>query len=239
MSEYSVFRHFLQKDNFMQVDIKNIAKAFGKKHVLCGVSLTAEGGKCVGIIGANGCGKSTLFSILAGIQRGEGDFLLDGKSLMKNVRFRRERVGYIPQGTPLIDELTAYDNLLLWYSRADLNRMLKSDSVITRLGIDKFIKTVVRRMSGGMKKRLSIACAVAHNPDIIIMDEPTAALDIVCKQNVADYIDSCRKEGKLVLLATHEEQDLRLCDELYLMRDGLLEPFVYSGNPADIAEQIK
>ncbi len=223
----------------MQIEIKNISKAFGRKKVLRGINLSADGGKCIGIIGANGCGKSTLFSILAGVQRGKGKFLVDGVDLLRASRQRNRLVGYIPQGTPLLEELTAYDNLLLWYKRAELEHLLEGDSVITRLGVDGFMKTTVRRMSGGMKKRLSIACAVAHDPKLIIMDEPTAALDIVCKQTIAEYIDGCRKEGKTVLLSTHEEQELRLCDEIYLMRDGLLEGFEYNGSAAEIVECIK
>ncbi len=223
----------------MKIEIKSISKAYQRRAVLRDISLTANSGECIGIIGANGCGKSTLFSILAGVARGKGDFLLDGESLMKNARLRREAVGYIPQGTPLIDELTAYDNLLLWYKKGELCSLLEGDSVLTQLGIDKFIKTAVRRMSGGMKKRLSIACAVAHKPQIIIMDEPSAALDIVCKQTISDYINDCKAQGKIILLATHEMQELSLCDRVYLMLNGVLEPFSYQGDAALIAEKIK
>ncbi len=223
----------------MVLQIKNIQKSFGKKRVLRDVSFDAESGKCIGIIGANGCGKSTLFSILAGVQHGNGEFIVDGVDLMKNSSLRTQLIGYIPQGTPLIDELSAYDNLLLWYSKKNLKKHLSPGGIINWFGVDKFLKTPVRKMSGGMKKRLSIVCSVAHNPEIIIMDEPTAALDIVCKQTIKNYIISCKKAQKTVILATHEVQELELCDSVYLLKDGVLEPFVYNENVDELVERIK
>ncbi len=222
----------------MIIEVKNISKAFGKNIVLKDISFSAQSGECIGIIGANGCGKSTLFSILAGVQAGNGDFLADGKSLVKNTKLRNKSVGYIPQGTPLIDELSAYDNLRLWYKKEDLEE-ISEESIIKRFGVDKFLKTAVRKMSGGMKKRVSIACSVAHNPQIIIMDEPTAALDIICKQEIKNYIEFCRKNGNIVILSTHESEELKLCDKIYLLKNGVLERFDYSGNPEEIAESIK
>ncbi len=223
----------------MSIEVKGIYKAYGRKRVLEGTGFTAELGSCVGIIGANGCGKSTLFSILAGVQGCKsGSFIFEGTDLMKNNRLRSSVLGYIPQGTPLIDELTAYDNLLLWYPKSQLEAESKN-GLIKQLGVSEFLRVPVRKMSGGMKKRLSIACAVAHNPKIIIMDEPTAALDIICKQTISDYITYCKRSGKAVILATHEAGELALCDSIYVLRNGVAEPFEYSGNIAELVELIK
>ncbi len=223
----------------MNIQVEHIQKTFGKRQVLQDISFTAEAGSCIGIIGANGCGKSTLFSILAGVQHGKGDFLVDGVSMFKDMHKRTQWVGYIPQGTPLIEELTAYDNLRLWYPRQELDAMLAENSIIRWFGVTEFLRTPVRKMSGGMKKRLSIVCGVAHQPPVIIMDEPTAALDLVCKQAVKQYIEACKQAGKIVVLSTHDEQELALCDQIYLMKNGRLEPFAYTGRVEEIVEQMQ
>lgn len=133
----------------MNIEIKNIRKKYGKKEVLKGVDLKAGKGECIGILGGNGSGKSTLLTILAGIQScSGGSFLIDGEDLFKNQKELSRLVGYVPQGTPLIEELNAYDNLLLWYSREEMKKEL-SGGILKLLGIDEFLKTRVSKMSGG------------------------------------------------------------------------------------------
>ena len=208
----------------MEIVIKEIYKKDGKKEVLKGTSFRAEAGKCIGILGDNGCGKSTLLSILAGVQNADqGEFLYNGKNLFKYPKQRRQLVGYVPQGTPLIEELSARDNLLLWYDKKTMNRELK-EGVLNMLGIDKFLHTQVSKMSGGMKKRLSIGCAVASNPPILLMDEPMSALDLSCKKEIFNYITRIKNLGGIVLLVTHDVLEMKLCDECYAFRDGILYP---------------
>ena len=155
----------------MNLEIIHVKKQFGKKQVLRDINLTANQGECIGILGANGSGKSTLLTILAGILKPNGgEFLLNGENLLKNSSLRSKTVGYVPQGTPLIEELTAYDNLLLWYNKKDLKTELE-DGILKLLGIDEFIKVPVKKMSGGMKKRLSIGCAVDKKPPVLLLDE--------------------------------------------------------------------
>ena len=222
----------------MQIEIKHIAKRFKKKQVLRDVCLEAQSGSCIGILGANGCGKSTLLSILAGIQGcNQGSFLCDGVDLLKNAKKRAELVGYVPQGTPLIDELTAKDNLLLWYDKKKMNEAL-SDGVLSLLGIGEFLSVPVSKMSGGMKKRLSIGCAMAKEPPILLLDEPTAALDLSCKQSIASYLRHYKQSGGLLLLTTHDVMELDLCDAWYIIRDGVLVPFTYDGDIQKLVESL-
>lgn len=214
----------------MQIEIKQIAKRYKSKEVLRDISFSAEGGQCIGILGANGSGKSTLLTILAGVQaRDSGAFWCDGTDLFSNPSKRASMVGYVPQGTPLIEELTAKDNLLLWYDKGTLEEELRS-GVLKLLGIDEFIKVSVRKMSGGMKKRLSIGCAMAGRPPILLLDEPTAALDLACKERIADYLRSYKKSGGLLLLTTHDVSELDLCDRWYIIKNGVLVPFHYDGD---------
>ena len=222
----------------MQIEIKHISKKFKKKQVLQDICLQAEGGSCIGILGANGSGKSTLLSILAGIQDCDGGaFLCDGTDLLANAKRRAELVGYVPQGTPLIEELTARDNLLLWYDKKSMQNEL-SDGVLALLGIGEFLNVTVSKMSGGMKKRLSIGCAMAKKPPILLLDEPTAALDLSCKQAIAAYLRHYKQSGGLLLLTTHDVMELDLCDAWYIMRDGVLVPFTYDGNIRKLVESL-
>ncbi len=212
----------------MTLEINDIRKKYGKKTVLDGISLSAEAGSCIGILGGNGCGKSTLLSIIAGLSRADSGSVTAVKDNGKAV------IGYVPQGTPLMEELSAKDNLRLWYSRDALKRELES-GVLKMLGIDTFLKVPVRKMSMGMKKRLSIGCAVYGNPDILLLDEPTAALDIVCKESIYAYIDDFRKKGGIVLFVTHDVHEFELCDRCYVMKDGRLSEYTYDGDLRKLA----
>ncbi len=221
----------------MKIEIKTITKSFGKKTVLRGIDLVAESGSCVGILGSNGSGKSTLLSILAGIQKGGGDFLADGKSLFDNPKLHSKTVGYVPQGTPLIEELSARDNLLMWYDKKDLKKEL-SDGVLSLLHINDFLKLPVSKMSGGMKKRLSIGCAVAKKPPVLLLDEPTAALDLACKSQIGEWLARYKAEGGILLITTHDVLELEMCDAWYIIKDGRLEKFEYDGNIQHLIENL-
>lgn len=214
----------------MMTEIKSVKKNYRKNTVLRDITLTVQEGSCVGILGGNGSGKSTLLSILAGVQRADsGSFLWEGTDLFTDEKKRSRILGYVPQGNPLIEELTAWDNLRLWYDKPELRRELE-DGVLAMLGIPNFLKVPVRKMSGGMKKRLSIGCAVANRPKLLLLDEPSAALDLICKERIGNYLKDFKAQGGSVLLATHDVQEMDLCDALFILKDGMLMPYVYDGN---------
>ncbi len=222
----------------LELQVCNIKKRFGRQQVLSDIHFSAQSGCCIGILGANGSGKSTLLSILAGILPPDGgSVLLDGEDLLKNTALRRQAVGYVPQLTPLIPELTAKDNLLLWYTPRELRRELEG-GVLSLLGIGEFLNKRVSALSGGMKKRLSIGCAIHGRPPVLLLDEPTAALDLRCRQEIAGYLDAYRRSGGILLLTTHEESELKLCDRWLILKDGVLTPYVYDGNLTDLVEKL-
>ena len=222
----------------MKIEVKSIKKKYGKKEVLKDITFSAQSGKCIGILGTNGCGKSTLLSILAGIQPADGgEFLYNGKNLFEYTSQRAKIVGYVPQGTPLIEELNAKDNLSLWYGKDEMESQLNG-GVLKLLGIGDFLKTPVSKMSGGMKKRLSIGCAIAKRPPILLLDEPMAALDIVCKQKISNYIKKHKEDGGIVFLSTHDVLELELCDEFYIIKNGILESFQYNGNIESLVKSL-
>lgn len=223
----------------MYLQIDGINKRYGKNRVLENISIGAEKGKCIGLLGANGSGKSTLLNILAGIINADsGAFSLDGVDLLKNKKARSNSVAYVPQGISLIRELTAYDNLRMWYTKEEIAYSL-NNSVLGKLGIAEFLKKPVSKMSGGMQKRLSIACAVALNPSVLLLDEPSAALDLVCKNIIYEYISDFCSKGGVVIIATHDLGELPLCDELCILKGGQLLPYSYNGKVSELVELLK
>lgn len=229
---------------YVNLELSHITKSFqrGRKRVLRDVSLKAAGGECVGILGANGCGKSTLLSVLAGIQPPDsGSFCLNGQEVFTGGRKKKSNasIGYVPQECPLMEELNALDNLRLWYSDSTLNLEEELESgFLAMLGIPDFLKVSVSKMSGGMKKRLSIGCAVAGSPQVLLLDEPGAALDLICKERIEVYLKNFRRQGNLILLATHEEREIFLCDRLFILWEGTLVPFDFDGNIHHLAGQL-
>lgn len=222
----------------MDVEIAGIKKAYSRKKVLTDISFSIGAGSCAAILGSNGSGKSTLLSILAGVRKADGgSFFYRGTDLLREPGQIPRTLGYVPQGDPLMEELNAWDNLRMWYDRETLKREL-AEGALKILGIDSFLKTPVRRMSGGMKKRLSIGCAVVSHPGILVLDEPSAALDPVCKENIRQFLDAYRRGGGIVLMATHDAQDLELCNACYILKDGTLHPWQYDGDFHRLAEAL-
>lgn len=222
----------------MKFEINHISKYYGKNRPLRDASFDVESGECVGIIGKNGSGKSTLLSVLAGAQhRDGGTFLLDGRDLFRDRALLASRVGYVPQGTPLLEELSARDNLLLWYDRAALDKAL-GGGVLELLGIGDFLHVTVSKLSGGMKKRLSIGCSMANDPALLLLDEPCAALDLVCKQSILQYLRQYKSRGGALVLTTHDESALALCDRILILKDGVLTPYAYDGHIDRLVEEL-
>ena len=166
------------------LEISGIYKSYHRQNILAGVDLTVAPGECVGIVGYNGCGKTTLLSILAGAQKADrGIILYNGREASGHPRVFAEEAAYVPQENPLMEELTVRDNLLLWYrgSRKQMESDLKGGAA-SMLGVDRMLDRTVGKLSGGMKKRLGIACALSNHAPVLIMDEPGAALDLECKE---------------------------------------------------------
>ena len=222
----------------MQIELKHIVKRYRGIQVLRDVNVTVQSGQCIGILGSNGSGKSTLLSILAGVQSSSGgSFLCDGHDLFADPIRRSALVGYVPQGTPLMEELTARDNLLLWYSKQELEQELQG-GVLAMLGIGGFLNRPVAKLSGGMKKRLSIGCAMAKRPPILLLDEPAAALDLACKQTIVQYLRRYKRSGGILLLTTHDIMELELCDAWYILKDGVLEFFDFDGDVQRLVSKL-
>ena len=191
------------------VTVENVSLKY-KKTVLKDVSMTAAKGEVVGLLGLNGSGKSTLLSAISGLRKpSSGTIKTGGKT------------GFVTQENALIDELTAMDNLKMWtpLSKQEILKEL-TGTELSILKVSDFINVKVKRMSGGMKKRLAIASVLLAKPDILLLDEPLAALDIPAKNDIIKFIDSFRSEGGTVFIASHSEELFKHCSKVYLLKKG-------------------
>ena len=229
----------------MKITIDGIRKRYPRTEVLTGVSLEADSGMMVGILGQNGCGKSTLLSILAGTLRADsGSFLYEDENgrktdLLKNRTLSSRMIGYVPQSIPLLEELTALDNLRLWYTggRRVLRKELE-EGILKELRITEFLHKNVRSLSGGMKKRLSIACALAHHPSVLLLDEPGAALDLTAKELIIRYLHLFCENGGIVLIATHEKAEIEACSRTYILKDGTASEYRFDNDMEKLASKL-
>lgn len=214
------------------ITVTDITSSYGRRRILKGASFTAERGQCIGIVGSNGCGKSTLLSILAGTLKPQsGQVFYYGRAAWSRGRAGRmygdqevirSMTGYVPQENPLIPELSVYDNLRLWYPDKKQLRQELEQGFLSLLGMKDFCTRQVSKLSGGMKKRVSIGIAMAGMPPVLLLDEPGAALDLVCKEDIRRYLQVYLSRKGTVVITTHEESELDLCHKLYVMKEGRL-----------------
>ena len=168
--------------------LDQVSFSYKRKPVLQQLSLTAEAGECIVLAGPNGSGKSTLLSLIAGVRKPDSGRIL-----------REGKLGYVPQGTALFEDMTVEDNLRFFarLAGAALPEALP-------LGVDRWRKTRVSRLSGGTAKRVSIACALLGQPDILLLDEPAAGLDLIYQEELLALLTQLKAQGLLILYAGHE-----------------------------------
>ena len=206
----------------MLYQISNGAVSFGDDVILHSINFEIRNTEKIAIVGRNGCGKSTLLNILAGIYKpAAGSLFFDEKpGTPENIR---KFTAYVPQNSNLYEELSVWDNLLFWYpDKRSLQNAMK-EGILQSLGIEEFLHKRVSHLSGGMKKKVSIACAMAQNAPVLLLDEPGTALDMASKQELRAYLRKYKSQGGCIILATHEEADLELCDKIYSIRNGKME----------------
>lgn len=206
------------------IKLDNIRFSYRKKMVLDQLSLQVSLGDFVAIAGSNGCGKSTLLAILSGALKPNcGTVQYYDQDALKDHHLFSKYIGYVPQENPLIPELSVKDNLKLWFQGTNKEFCKElSTGFLHLLGVEAYLNKPIYKLSGGMKKRVSIGCALANHPPILIMDEPSAALDLLCKEDIHNYLSIYLKNGGTVIITTHEESELDLCNKLFVLKDGKL-----------------
>lgn len=203
------------------VELKNINKSLSKRLILDNISYKFEYGKVYGLCGTNGSGKTMLLRAICGlIVPDSGEIVIDGKVLHKDISFPPS-VGIVIENMTLLPGYNAFDNLKLI---AQIKKVASDDDIknaIDRVGLKSDLK--VRKFSLGMKQRLNIAQAVFEKPKIILLDEPTNALDDSGVKLVYDIIKEEKERGALIIVATHHEADLKeMCDVILRVSEGRL-----------------
>ena len=215
--------------------LDKIYKSYGRAHILNGASLEINKGDCIAIIGGNGCGKTTLVQIMCGIIRADKGRVINGSRSVEKGEFKH-LFGYLPQNDPLIDELSVKDNLKLWFS--SMGVPFKNHPLLKKLKIDTYLNKPVNKLSGGMKRRVSLCIAMANEAPILVMDEPTTALDIVAKDEMWAMLSEYMSDGGTVVLTTHNYDEIKNCTRLILMKNGVLKEINKDATYNEIVEYL-
>jgi ABC-2 type transport system ATP-binding protein len=207
------------------IQVRSVSKSFGNIEAVKNVSFTIDKGEIFGILGPNGAGKSTIVNILNTLVKPDkGDVIIDGVNIKDDGNTIKLIMGVVPQEIALYEELTAYENLMFWgglYNipksvlKANVNNTLEIVDLVTR----KDYK--IKSFSGGMKRRINIACSLLHNPKILVLDEPTVGVDPQNRNHIFEVIERLNNEGMTIIYTTHYmEEAERFCDKISIIDVG-------------------
>ena len=207
------------------LDVRHLRKSFGRLVAVDDVSFTLEAGKLVGLLGPNGAGKTTTVSMVSGLVTPDrGDVLIAGKKLGGDTDPAKRRIGLVPQDLALYEELSAVANLkffgaLFGLSGARLDQAIGSSMEL--VGLADRMKDLVKTYSGGMKRRLNLAAGLLHDPDILLLDEPTVGVDPQSRNAIFDNLEELKRRGKALLYTTHYMEEVeRLADRIVIVDHG-------------------
>ncbi|PIU20090.1 MAG: ABC transporter ATP-binding protein [Elusimicrobia bacterium CG08_land_8_20_14_0_20_59_10] len=207
------------------LEVRDIKKTYGGLVALDGVSFKVDTGETLGLIGPNGAGKTTAISIITGLLKPDsGEVLLGGSPLGGDTDPAKLKMGLVPQDLALYDELSAINNLMFFGSIYGLSGKKLDDAisgVLGLVGLSDRAGDAVRKYSGGMKRRLNLAAALLHDPQILMLDEPTLGVDPHSRSAIFDELGTLKKRGKTILYATnYMEEAERLCDRIVIIDQG-------------------
>ena len=223
----------------LAIEIKGLTKSYKNIDALKGVDIEIKEGEFFGLLGPNGAGKTTTINILTGLVfRDFGITNIFGKDTVKHFRYTRSKVGIAAQEFS-VDWFFSVEKLLFfhagYYGISKDKARPRIESLLERLGLEKKRKSKLRQLSGGMKRRFQIAKALVHDPDILILDEPTAGVDVELRRDLWDYLKELHSSGKTILLTTHyiEEAEL-LCENIAIIDQGKI---LKKGTPKDLTKE--
>jgi ABC-2 type transport system ATP-binding protein len=222
------------------ITIENVSKSFGTKKVFENISLSIAQNQIYGVIGLTGAGKTTLFHLLLGQEDpNTGNIKINGKAV--NSSEVKRIAGYSTQEPSFYPQLTVLENLEFFAALYDLTKKKtkeRLDEVLLLTGLKKEKHTLAKNLSGGMRKCLDIACALIHDPQIIVLDEPTADLDPLMRKHIWAMLKEIKSQGKTIVLSSHYLDEIEhLCDEIAIihnkkvLREGTLDEMkhIFSG----------
>jgi ABC-2 type transport system ATP-binding protein len=212
------------------LEIKELSKKLKGKDILNNVSFHVNKGEIFGVIGKSGVGKTTLLKLLIGfLKPTKGNILYNGNEITNNIKNFQSEVGFLTQDDCFYDELTVQENLFYFGKMFNVpmtNIILSSERILKFLKLNNNVNTLSSNLSGGMKRRLDFACAMIHNPNILIMDEPTSGLDPLLRKQFWSYVKYINKMGKTIIFTSHQLDELEhLCDSVVILDEGKVKEF--------------
>ena len=207
----------------MYLELKNIEKSFGEKKVLTGVSFRAEGGKAFGLLGRNGAGKTTSIRILMNVlPANSGEVLIDGKP----IDYKETKIGYLPEERGLYPKKIIIDQLIYFAELKGMSRKSAVQSIdywLVRLGMTEYRNKRLDTLSKGNQQKIQLITALAHDPDIVILDEPFSGLDPVNAMLLKDVVKKQIAQGKIVLFSSHQMSYIEeFCDSIAILNKGVV-----------------
>jgi ABC-2 type transport system ATP-binding protein len=226
--------------NGSAIQVQGLTKAYGKLQAVAGVNFDVQAGEIFSLLGPNGAGKTTIISMLSTLLRpDQGDALVMGHSILKDPMGVRSVLGVVPQEIALYEDLSARENLTFWGKMYGLRGELLKDRVDELLNIIELTGRAEERVgkfSGGMKRRVNIAVALLHKPQVIYMDEPTVGIDPQSRRNILDSIVALKNQGMTVLYTTHYmEEAEELSDNIAIMDHGKL---IAKGTQSELVKTV-
>lgn len=207
------------------VQVTDLVKTFGKNEAVKGVSFTIGKGEIFGLLGPNGAGKSTTINIMCGyLEPTSGDTIIDGISVVQEPLRVKNLLGVVPQEIALYKDFNSLENLEFFgelYGMPSKQRKERAGEILQFVGLYERRKEPVKNFSGGMQRRINMAIAMMHNPNFLLMDEPTVGVDPQSRVNNFDTIEKLRDQGTTILYTTHYmEEAERLCNHIAIMDEG-------------------
>ncbi len=214
-----------------EIKIVNISKSFGRQKVLDKINFHVKKNEILGLIGKSGAGKSTILKILVGFYEPDsGSIIFNGKKYSHyNKKEFLKKIGFVSQENRFYDELTVFENLEYFGSLYDLSdNVIKhnADQLLKFLNLESKKNVLSKKLSGGMRRRLDFACAMIHNPEILIMDEPTTGFDPVLREHFLKIIKAIKNMGKTIIFSSHLFSDLEeVADKVAILNDKKIVAF--------------
>jgi len=224
----------------LAIKIQDLKKSYNNVPALKGVNINISKGEFFGLLGPNGAGKTTTINILTGLVfKDHGNCLVFDKDIVKDYRYTRSKIGIAAQELS-VDWFFTIEKLLYfqagYYGISTEKAKSKVNELLDRLGLDKKRDSRLRQLSGGMKRRFQIAKALVHDPEILILDEPTAGVDVELRHDLWKYLKELHHDGKTILLTTHyiEEAEL-LCENVAIIDEGKI---LKMGSPKKLTKEL-
>ena len=223
------------------VSVKNLVKKYKNHAAVDDLSFSVEKGEILGLLGPNGSGKTTTINcILSLLDFDSGDIKIFGKSMRPDAYSIKQKIGVIFQEVAVFDELTVYENIDYFcglYIKDKNTRKSYIKDAIKLVGLEKFETYRPKQLSGGLLRRLNIACGIAHKPELIFLDEPTVAVDPQSRNNILNDIKKLRDHGATVIYTTHYMEEVEeLCDRIIILDNGKI---IASGTVEELKKLAK